>query len=166
MEEVSLIFVGILQNFQFQTNDIIFKVSRRWMNFDILGVNLDGPFYLRTPFVGFFNYMSEKISARNFKSAIDLERNSFYSTKVLKYLRKKILPYAVLLTKVPFELIDMPIADDNTNIVETWHKIVKNDILHKARFQKLSRVIRALSENVGGKVSSFILLNFLHNYVA
>lgn len=66
------------------------------------------------------------------------------------YLREKMAPYAPLLTKVPFYLTDSVIQDDNTNSLEYWFKVFKTDILQGQRNQKISRVVRALAENVAG----------------
>lgn len=84
-----------------------------------------------------------------------LPKNPFFNTQIMRYFREKMAPYAPLLTKVPFYLTDTAIALDNTNTCEYWFKVFKTDILQGQRHQKLSRVVRALSENVEGKNNLF-----------
>lgn len=114
----------------------------------------DAPFYLQSEFGSLFNLKAESVEKQNSYicgiQSNPYEKNPIYSKKICSYLRIKILPYCVFMTKIPYRAAKHPITSDENNAVEYWMKILKNDILEKARYQKMSRVIRAQADNVLG----------------
>ncbi|CAG7832142.1 unnamed protein product, partial [Allacma fusca] len=132
---------------------------------DAISVNLDeidvnGSFSRKSPF-GFYSYLvaesvkrkenSVRVKIQNGES--NYENNDYASSVLFDYVLRTLLPYTPFINQTGFEILDLPVIDDNTNTVEYFIKILKKDHFAGATHQKVSRLVRSQLHLVKGQLN-------------